>query len=158
GVLANDTVGNSANLELAVVDPPSHGTATLAADGSFVYQPNVSFVGDDSFTYQITVGADTSNIATVNISVTNTAPVAENDSYDVLKGNTLTVDALTGVLANDSDANEDDLTAVNASDPAHGTLTLNLDGSFTYTPDVGFSGTDTFTYQANDGDDSSAPA
>src|SRR5690606_41230992 len=56
-----------------------------------------------------------------------------------------------GVLANDTDPNGDPLTAQLVDGPANGTLVLNPDGSFTYTPDTGFSGTDSFTYQASDG-------
>jgi hypothetical protein len=54
------------------------------------------------------------------------------------------------VLANDSDANGDPLTAILASGPANGSLSLNANGSFTYTPNAGFAGTDSFTYKAND--------
>lgn len=60
-----------------------------------------------------------------------------------------------GVLANDIDA-EDSLTAVQLSGSAHGTLTLNSDGSFSYAPASGLSGTDLFTYEAFDGTNSSA--
>ena len=59
--------------------------------------------------------------------------------------------AAAGVLANDTDADRDPLTAVVATRPAHGTLTLNANGSFTYTPAAGYVGTDSFTYMANDG-------
>jgi VCBS repeat-containing protein len=60
-----------------------------------------------------------------------------------------------GVLGNDNDPDGDDLTAVLDTDVSNGTLNLNADGSFTYTPDSGFSGTDSFTYHANDGTDDS---
>lgn len=67
--------------------------------------------------------------------------------------------AAPGVLGNDRDTEDNDpLTAHDASDPAGGSVSLNGDGSFTYTPDAGFSGTDTFTYVASDGRDYSAPA
>jgi VCBS repeat-containing protein len=59
------------------------------------------------------------------------------------------------VLANDTDADGNTLTAVKVSDPAHGTVTLNSDGSFTYTPSSGYTGTDSFTYQASDGQNDS---
>lgn len=60
--------------------------------------------------------------------------------------------AAAGVLANDFDAEEDPLTASIVDDPEHGTLlSFNSDGTFTYRPDTGFAGTDTFTYVANDG-------
>jgi hypothetical protein len=61
------------------------------------------------------------------------------------------------VLGNDSDADGDPLTALKASDPLHGSVALNAYGSFDYTPDAGFAGTDSFTYQANDGALKSAP-
>jgi VCBS repeat-containing protein len=66
-------------------------------------------------------------------------------------GRALTVSASDGVLANDTDPENDPLTAIKATDPTNGTLTLNSDGSFTYKPRAGFSGTDSFTYKANDG-------
>ncbi len=77
-------------------------------------------------------------------------PVAVDDSYQLWEGETLTV-AAPGVLANDSDPEGRPITAYYISGPAHGALTLNLDGSFTYTPAEGFSGVDTFSYKANNG-------
>jgi VCBS repeat-containing protein len=82
--------------------------------------------------------------------IANVAPVAVDDTYNVDQDETLTVLA-PGVLGNDTDGNNDPLTAVLGNPVSHGTLTLNTDGSFTYTPTTGFSGTDSFTYQANDG-------
>lgn len=87
----------------------------------------------------------------------NAAPVAADDAYSVGEGDVLTIDA-PGVLANDTDADEDALTATGATQPEHGSVTLAANGSFTYTPDAGFSGTDTFTYKASDGTAESAPA
>jgi VCBS repeat-containing protein len=63
-----------------------------------------------------------------------------------------------GVLANDNDADGDPLTAVLAAGPSHGALALNANGSFTYTPNLGYVGADSFTYTANDGVRNSAPA
>ena len=80
----------------------------------------------------------------------NQPPVATDDSYSIAQGNTLSV-AAPGVLANDSDPNNDPVTAVLEVAPEHGTLSLNSDGSFSYTPDAVFTGTDSFTYKANDG-------
>ncbi|HXT57090.1 MAG TPA: ELWxxDGT repeat protein [Pirellulales bacterium] len=77
-------------------------------------------------------------------------PVAHDDRYTFEAGATLTVPA-PGVLANDADPDGDPITAVLVSGPAHGSLTLNADGSFTYTPDAAFRGRDSFTYQATDG-------
>jgi formylglycine-generating enzyme required for sulfatase activity len=82
----------------------------------------------------------------------NLAPAAVADAYENVPGETaLEVDA-PGVLANDSDANGDWLTTSLVSDPDHGTLTLSADGSFTYTPSAGFTGTDSFSYRVSDGE------
>ncbi len=77
-------------------------------------------------------------------------PVAVDDTYSTNKDTQLVVNA-PGVLENDSDADGDTLTAVWVSDPAHGNLTINGDGSFTYTPDAGYEGSDSFTYKVFDG-------
>ena len=88
----------------------------------------------------------------------NEAPVAEDDSYNVNEGSSLDVNAAEGVLSNDTDADEDTLTAILVDDVQNGTLALNEDGSFSYEPNPGFSGEDTFTYKANDGTADSQPA
>ncbi len=80
----------------------------------------------------------------------NTAPLAADDNYSTNEDTVLHV-AAPGVLDNDTDADLDPLSAVKVTDPAHGAVTLNADGSFTYTPETGFSGEDSFTYKANDG-------
>jgi VCBS repeat-containing protein len=82
----------------------------------------------------------------------------DDPDYTVGAGGLLTVDATTGVLANDDDPDGDDLTVTNATEMLNGDLTLTPDGSFTYTPDDGFTGPDTFTYQASDGQDVSNTA
>jgi hypothetical protein len=84
-------------------------------------------------------------------------PVAVNDSYNFTENSTLTVGA-PGVLANDTDSAGFTLSAVPASGPAHGTLALNSNGGFAYTPATNFSGTDSFTYYASDGISNSAAA
>jgi hypothetical protein len=81
----------------------------------------------------------------------NVAPVAAPDSYSVAAGAVLVVGNEAGVLANDSDANGDHLTAALGTSTAHGTLQFNSNGSFTYTPAPGFTGIDRFGYRANDG-------
>ncbi len=87
----------------------------------------------------------------------NAAPVSADDDYRVSANDSLAV-AAPGVLANDSDAEKNPLTVRLAGNAAHGTLTLNPDGSFSYTPTSGFTGTDEFTYAASDGTSESAVA
>ncbi|MEK7325430.1 MAG: Ig-like domain-containing protein, partial [Chloroflexota bacterium] len=88
--------------------------------------------------------------ATGSLALINNVPSVGDDAYSVDENGSLSV-AAPGVLTNDDDADDDTLTAILVDAPAHGTVTLNADGSFTYTPASGFSGTDTFTYKANDG-------
>lgn len=86
----------------------------------------------------------------LNLTVSNQAPVAQPNSYSVKQDAVLNV-AAPGVLGNDSDPDGDPLTAVCVSGPSKGTLTLYANGAFRYTPNPGYFGTDSFTYQANDG-------
>ena len=87
----------------------------------------------------------------------NTAPTAVDDAYDTPQDTVLSVEA-PGVLGNDTDAEGDDLTAVLNSDPSSGSVSLNANGSFDYTPNGGFTGSDSFTYLADDGRGGSAEA
>ncbi|MBI4495208.1 MAG: tandem-95 repeat protein, partial [Chloroflexi bacterium] len=150
GVLSNDTNAAGGTLTAAKVTDPSHGTLALSSNGSFSYTPATGYVGVDSFTYKANNGNLDSNVATVTITINNLPPSAAADSYATGQGTTLGV-AAPGVLANDSDPGGDAITAVKVADPSHGTATLNANGSFTYSPTAGWSGTDSFTYRANDG-------
>ena len=89
---------------------------------------------------------------------TNQPPVANADSYSTGHETALTVSASAGVLSNDTDPNTDSLTAVLLSGPSNGVLDLDSNGAFEYTPNNGFSGTDSFTYRANDGTENSISA
>ncbi len=161
GVLANDTDADTDPLTAAVVTGPTHGSVTLNANGSFHYGPPPSSpVRTRSRTKPTTAAPAApglSNIATVTItvSVVNVPPIAVNDSYSTNQDTQLTVNAANGVLKNDTDANNDTLTAALNANVAHGTLALNADGSFIYMPNAGYTGPDTFTYHASDGTASS---
>jgi VCBS repeat-containing protein len=156
GVLVNDSDPENDPLTAVLVSDVSNGNLTLNADGSFDYTPNIGFNGADSFTYLANDGAADSNTATVTITINavNSPPAASDDSYVTNEDTPLNVSA-PGVLANDSDPDSDPLTAVLGSDVTDGNLTLNADGSFDYTPNAGFSGTDSFTYTADDGTNNS---
>jgi|GEM_PF-4339375 len=152
GVLANDTDADpSDTLSAVLVSDVSDGTLSLQPNGTFTYTPDANFSGTDSFTYKANDGSADSNTVTVTITVNavNDAPVAVADTYNVNEDQTL--NETTGVLDNDTDAEGDTLTAVLVSDVSDGTLSLQPNGTFTYTPDANFSGTDSFTYKANDG-------
>ncbi len=128
----------------------SNGLLMLYSDGSFTYTPALNFFGTDSFTYRVTDGELNSSIVTVTIDVieVNHAPIAMGESYTTAED---TIQIL-NVLDNDADVDGDVLTAIKTSDPANGTVVYNsVDGTFTYTPDANFYGTDQFTYKVNDG-------
>lgn len=152
GLLANDSDVEGNALTFGLTSEPAHGQLVFAVDGSFLYTPDAGYVGNDSFTYVVNDGSLDSNTATVTIAVTrtNTAPIVLNDVFETNEDVVLSV-AAPGVLQNDSDAEGDVLTVTAVDQPAHGVLTLNADGSFTYTPNLNFSGADSFTYTANDG-------
>jgi VCBS repeat-containing protein len=157
GVLQNDTgVGTLTAVPASNVQ---HGTLNLNSDGSFTYMPALNYNGPDSFSYKANNGASDSNVTTVTMTVNplNDPPVALNDAYIVTINNTFNA-AAPGVLGNDADPDNTTLTANLVTDVQHGTLTLNTNGSFTYTPAAGFVGTDTFTYTAGDGSLSSNEA
>lgn len=88
----------------------------------------------------------------------NQAPSVLPDSYATSKNQTLNVAQASGVLANDSDPDGDTLTAILITDPTHGTLNLSGNGSFTYVPATGYTGSDIFTYRVTDGSSTSALA
>ncbi|MEZ0343103.1 Ig-like domain-containing protein, partial [Mycobacterium sp. pV006] len=152
GILANDSDTEGAQLTLNIVTQPAKGSLTLNPNGSFTYTPEANWHGTVSFTYFVNDGTLDSRVATVSITVNsiNDAPVANNDAYSMKQGTTLTVGGR-GVLGNDTDVEGSNLTARLKSGPSNGSLTLNADGSFTYTPTAGFAGEVTFTYAAFDG-------
>ncbi|MGB9798901.1 MAG: tandem-95 repeat protein [Thermanaerothrix sp.] len=115
---------------LALMLPIYHGTVQLG-----FYPPN------ENKLWPLNLSADEIN---------NTSPIASDDFFSISEDLDLMVSA-PGVLENDSDLESDPLTAIKVSDPAHGSLTLNNDGSFTYSPDTNYVGPDSFTYKANDG-------
>ena len=152
GVLGNDNDIEGDLLTAVLADGPIRGTLTLEPDGSFVYTPDTGFEGTDTFTYRANDSAANSEVVTVTITVASIhdVPIAQNDHYSTREGTLLEVGAA-GVIANDYDLYGHTLTATLVGGPFHGSLTFNSDGSFSYTPDADFIGSDTFTYMAYDG-------
>ncbi|UTF53473.1 Ig-like domain-containing protein [Natronosalvus rutilus] len=152
GRLANDYDPDGDDITTTNTGSPTHGTVSGVVDGSFTYIPDPGFVGTDSFDYLIRDehGAYSSyGTVTVEVVDGNRAPVAVDDHYSMVQGETLTVDA-PGRLANDRDPDGDVITTTNTGSPDNGTVTGVVDGSFTYTPDPGFVGTDSFVYLMRD--------
>jgi hypothetical protein len=143
---AAQLTGNDRGARLAVtrVGTPSSGTATLLPDGSVRFVPAPGTSGAATFDYTVT---DAEGLTADSVVTVLVGPTAAPDAATVAAGGRLEVAAAQGVLANDAGTG---LTARVDVEPAHGTLALAADGSYTYEPAAGWSGTDTFTYTATD--------
>ena len=143
------------NLTPIIVTNPINGTLTLNSNGTFSYLHNGSETLTDSFTYKINEGTTESNLATVTVTVNpvNDAPVATSDQIAIKNGEstTLLVGGGSAVLANDSDAEKNTLTAVLVGGPTNGTLIFNSNGTFEYKHNGSDTVSDSFTYKVNDG-------
>ncbi len=148
----------SSPLTFQVVKNGALGTATItdAARGVMTYVPNPGAYGSDTFTFKVNDGTLDSNEATVSVTVQkkNTPPVA---SGQLVSGKANT--AITGTLKA-TDADNDPLTYILVTPPAHGSVVLGgtSPAAFTYTPATNYSGSDSFTFKANDGKADSSPA
>ncbi|OGS96054.1 MAG: hypothetical protein A3H31_01020 [Gallionellales bacterium RIFCSPLOWO2_02_FULL_57_47] len=146
-----------------IVDAPTHGVLTVNADGTFAYTPEANYFGADSFSYRLSDGPLDSNLATVNLTVTavNDAPVAADVAVTTAEDTALVIDLY--AYATDVDTmlpstsggrgagGEGSFTTTIVTGPAHGVLTQNADGTYSYTPVVNYNGADSFTYRVNDG-------
>jgi VCBS repeat-containing protein len=153
GVLANDSDADDSTLTASVTTRPSHGTVTMATDGSFDYAPDAGYWGTDSFTYDAWDGGAYSNTATVYLTVSAvgvSAPITSPDAYVCRSNSVLTV-GRRGVLDNDTDPNGAAMVASILSKPIHGALVLAADGTFSYVPNTDYHGPDCFTYVVSDG-------
>ncbi|BED87955.1 hypothetical protein PspMM1_04230 [Pseudoalteromonas sp. MM1] len=156
GLLNNDSDIDQdlLTLDTTPVSLPSKGTLTLVADGSFEYEGSANMQGADSFQYRIfdAQGAEAIASVTINALDQNSSPTAANDSYTVDEDTTLIVDSSQGLLANDTDPNNDTFTIDDtySVSPTHGQLQLATDGSFAYIPDANYYGIDEFQYQVID--------
>lgn len=148
-----DPNGESLTVNATPVSGPSNGSVTLGTDGSFNYVPNVGFAGTDLIVYEVSNQSGDTATAGLIVEVNNNPPVATDDSYVVDEDTLLTTIADTnGILKNDVDSNNDAILAntTPVTDVANGSLVLNPDGSFTYSPNLDFTGTDSFVYEITD--------
>ncbi|MBN2218577.1 MAG: cadherin-like domain-containing protein, partial [Pirellulales bacterium] len=160
---ANLAEGDTLTLSIANSNPTLF-TASLSGTSGQIHNSQLQLVfgankyGTAVLTITATdsIGEAIQTTITVNVAAVNDQPVAAADNYQVEVDGQLTVNAANGVLANDTDVEGTALTAVLGTTTQHGNLTLNPNGSFTYTPAAGYEGTDSFTYTASDGDLSSA--
>jgi VCBS repeat-containing protein len=167
-VLDNDTDPDNqspaaGNAGLTVANPGTYegtyGTTTINRDGSYTYIPKdiePTSVGPgpyrDQVPYTVVDAARATSSSTLTITTipVNDAPVANPDIYFTDENGVLTVSG-PGLLANDTDVDSNSLTAILITRPSHGNLTFNPDGGFVYSPYIDYTGVDTFTYAASDG-------
>ncbi|WP_405291991.1 tandem-95 repeat protein, partial [Algibacter sp. Ld11] len=156
-VLANDVdpEGDPLSITPGSITDPVNGTIVENTDGTITYIPDAGFVGEDTFTYEVcdTGSPQACDTATVTVTV-DPSNGTDNDTYandDAYNGNP-NMDIAGSVLDNDTDP-EGDTPTVNTipvTGVDNGTLVLNSDGTFVYTPNPDFSGTDSFVYEVCD--------
>ncbi len=144
------------NNSLQLISDPANGVAVVNSNGTVTYTPNENYYGSDQFSYRICDSDEQCDNANVNITIisSNDPPVAVDD----LNNTFVNVTTPGNVLTNDYDVDGNRLTAVLLSNPEHGTLVFNEDGTYTYTPTADFLGEDIFSYQVEDGQGGSAIA
>ncbi|MCS6288724.1 MAG: DUF4347 domain-containing protein [Nitrospira sp.] len=154
-----DTLPSVGSLTLSGVAVTA-GQVVSVADltaGNLVFAPaaDANGTGYANFTFSVRDSNNTydtaPNTLTVNVTAVNDAPIAGNDNYTVQEDGILNVDVNSGLLATDMEIDGDAISTILVSGPSHGTLTLNPDGSFSYTPHANYVGPDSFTYRVTDG-------
>ena len=150
GLLANDSDPDGDPMRVVSTSSAENGTLSVFTDGSFTYTPNEDFTGVEQITYTNSDGVEETT-ATLTIEVVNKPPVANDDTYTMRPNTTLSVDAESGLLANDTDPDGDPMRVVATSSAENGTLSVFTDGSFTYTPNEDFTGVEQISYTNSDG-------
>ena len=148
-VLDNDTDVDGDSLSVTqIITDPAHGSVLIGPDDTITYTPDANYNGSDSFVYEISDGNGGFDTATVTITINavNDLPTANNDSFTIDEDAPQTT---FNVLPNDIDVDGDAITLL-VSDVSNGVLVPNHDGTFLYTPDPDFNGTDSFTYVLRD--------
>ena len=164
-VLSNDSNPDGpAPLTISIVTPPTNGTATLSSSSvtgtatlsgaNIIYTPTPNYTGTDILTYRLCEplaptacsGESVCTTGTLTITVSNTAPVANNDSYTILPCK----ETRLNIISNDTDAEGGVLTVTITQQPASGTLVVNTDGSVSFTPATNSASPVTFKYRVTD--------
>lgn len=146
-VLENDSDSDGDSLAVSINAQPANGTVNIVQNEIF-YTPDADFTGIDTFNYQIDDGNGGTDTATVNVTVANVndIPSSANDSVTTNEDTAVSIN----VLANDSDADGDNLNIASVSSPNNG-ITAIVDNEIVYTPAANFNGVDSFNYQVGDG-------
>jgi len=163
-VKATDPDGDA--LTYAKGSDPAHGPVTVNGDGTWTYTPAKDYNGSDTFTVTVSDGQGGTATATIDIGVNpvNDPPKIDDPNsgnFDPVTGHySLTTDEDKPVSGQvkATDADGDALTYAKGADPAHGSVVVNEDGTWTYTPAKDYNGSDTFTVTVSDGQGGTATA
>jgi hypothetical protein len=163
-VLTNDTFGGDgpSTGTITVTDQPSNGTATVndggtpndPTDDQIVYTPNTNFNGSDTLIYQICDANNDCDTALVVITITpvDDAPIANADTETTTEDTPLTSTVVPNDVLSGDGGNVFNNACPLCTSTSNGTLVFNSDGTYTYTPNANFNGTDEFIYQLCDVD------
>lgn len=145
-VIATDVDGDT--LTYTVIAQPTHGTVTVnATTGDYTYTPNANYNGADSFDISVSDGKGGTKTVTIPVTVTavNDAPVATAPAATTAEDT-----AVSGAIVA-SDVDGDTLAFTTTTNPAHGTVVVNNDGTYTYMPAPDYNGQDSFVVTVSDG-------
>jgi len=148
-VLANDTDPDGNPLTVTrIVNSPADLNVVINADGTVTATPIGEFLGDRTFTYEVSDGKGGTDTATATITFINNAPDARNDAAWTNENTAVNLN----VISNDSDPDGNSISVTRIiNGGANGTTVINANGTITYTPNFGFDGNDTITYEISDG-------
>lgn len=152
--LANDSDPDGDTLAISSMVQPTHGSATANNDGTITYTPDQNYFGNDSLTYTLSDGNGGTDTGTVfiNVVAVNDPPEVNGDTLGVAKNETAGIYP----LQNDLDIDSSTLNIIDFTTPANGSVTLQLDQQFIYSPNENFVGSDQFQYTISDGDGGSS--
>ena len=152
-VAGNDTPSGDGGNVWSLVTQSLHGTAVVNANGTFTYTPAANYNGTDTFTYRLCDTDSDCDEATVTITITavDDTPSSANDTNTTTEDTQVSGNVSTNDTPSGDGGNVWSLVGANGG-AAHGTVTMNPDGSYTYTPAANYNGTDVFTYQLCDAD------
>ena len=160
GILNADDPDDTA-LTFSISLHASLGTVTLLDDktGEYRYTPNLNTTGTDHFQFKASDGKKSSNSATITVVISaNQPPVATDDNFTVDEGAAISDNVIDNPTGQDTDPENQPLSAERIMLPIYGSLVFNADGTFTYTHDGSETGSDSFTYRVYDGKNYSAAA
>ncbi|PJI49131.1 MAG: hypothetical protein CTR55_07100 [Pseudomonas sp.] len=145
---ASDVDGDNLTYALKNGSSPAHGSVSFGSDGQYTYTPSKDYNGSDSFTVVVSDGKGGSVEQVVNVGI---KPVNDLPVFDAPNNTSTPEDKPLDSRVTATDVDGDSLSFSLKSAPTHGSIVLNADGRYTYTPSKDYNGTDSFTVTVNDG-------